>query len=625
MSHPSTDPPPPAADPLLAAAPPRARPVTPGPSAPPTPEAPPADPRRRPTSRRSVLVAVVVAAVLLGTVAWFGVRALLGTPVALEVDGQPIVNAEQLLDDLTPRLVGIAAEDGAPLPEDAGCWFAPPAERTGAVRSLPGQGPRIACGPVRLGIAGDDQLWLVAQPSYSTGDEVRGQVAELDEVAEVDRSTLNRPDGERPPADRPDIGTDGVRAEDGRLITNSAAYLAAADPDFAEAARGAGASVAPSTRCYLGVLEVTRAGQPIRQSTGSAWCGPVRTANAEPGATWAAVSLSLTTSQSLVAAVAADPSLNQVGESEALPPGERLWRPDGQQPDPNAEKDLPPPAAEPQRAGFSDVVADLAAPVKLSTPTDGRLNTPALSLTLTGLFRGQVGTGDKAVVAAPGEELVVARYQAQPVESVGGASTATLVVDGVRTPFPAWSKVAEGGWLLASVPAAARAVDLEVLFDDRAQTISLLTGDRAAGAPAALYRKTSTVGVGRSARVSVALPKGDPAVVSVVVVDASLTAWTSEDRWARSGQAYLRIGLGQLQADRPCCDLRVEELTPTFTLRVPGQPPVTADPPGPGDPAVVFVVPETLTEATLAVNADVVYDGGRATGKATSVPLRLPA
>ena len=572
-----------------------------------------------------VLVGVAIAVVLLGTAAGLGVRALLGAPVALEVDGQPIVNAQQMLNDLTPQLTGIAVEDGAPLPEGAGCWFAPQAERSGGVGGARSEGPRIACGPVRLGIAGDDQLWLVSKPFYSTGDEVRGQVNALNDVAAVDRSTLNRPDRQRPPADQPDIGTGGVRAEDGRLITNAAAYLATADGDFAEAARVGGASVAASTRCYLGVLEVSRAGQPIRQSTGSAWCGPVRTSDADPGATWAEFSLSLTAGQSLVSAVATDPSLDQVGKPETLPPGERLWRPDGQLPDPNAEKDLPPPAAKPQRAGFSDVVADLAEPGQLTTPTDGRLNTPALALTLTGLFRGgQVGTGDKAVVAAPGEELVVARYQAQRVESVTGSSTATLVVDGARQPFPAWSKITDGVWLLASVPAAARSVDLEVLFDGRAQSVSLLTGTRAAGAPLVLYRKTPTVGVGQSARVSVALPNGDPAVVSVVVVDATVSAWTAEDRWAQPGQAYLRIGLDQLQTDRPCCELTVEEMTPTFALSVPGQPAVTADPPKAGDQAVVFVVPETVTEATLAVNADVAYEGGRATGKPVSVKLRLP-
>jgi len=39
---------------------------------------------------------------------------------------------------------------------------------------------------------------------------------------------------------------------------------------------------------------------------------------------------------------------------------------------------------------------------------------------------------------------------------------------------------------------------------------------------------------------------------------------------------------------------------------------------------VVLVVPETVTEATLTVNADVTYEGGRATGKPVSVRLRLP-
>ncbi len=128
-------------DSLLSGAPRRGRPVPrpesapqPPPAAPqyappPAPQqvdpqqAPPADPRRvrRPWSRRRVLLVAVPTVLTLLVVGVVVVRSLLGSPVPLEVDGAPIVNAQQMLDDAQPQLVAVADDDGAPLPEGAGC------------------------------------------------------------------------------------------------------------------------------------------------------------------------------------------------------------------------------------------------------------------------------------------------------------------------------------------------------------------------------------------------------------------------------------------------------------------------------------------------------------------------
>lgn len=595
-------------------------------SDPPSPEPTAADPRsRRPASRRTKIAAAGVAVVVLATAGWFGFRALTGPPVPLAVDGAPIVNAQQMLDDLTPQFRQIAAQDGAPLAARAGCWFAPPAD---AQTSAAARGPRVACGPVRLGIAGDDQFWLVTQPSYAGTGEVRGRVRDLDGVATIKRSTLNRPDGKRPPAEEPRIGADGVRADDGRLIANAGSFVDAASQAFANAARSGKASTAASTRCYLGVREVDRAGVPIRQSTGTAWCGPVRTRDSTPGQYWSAYPVSLGAGSSLVAVEARRPAITRVGPGTALPPGESLWRPDGQQPDPAAEADLEPPTADPQRPGFSDVLVDLAAPADLVTPGDGRLITPTLALNLTGLYRGnQVGAGDEALVAAEGEELVVAAYRAERTVGVNASSTATLVVDGNRRPFPAWSRVAAGSWLVVSVPQGAEQVGLEVLFDGRAQTISLLTGERAPGAPRALYRSLEPVGVGKPVSVRVALPEGDPAGVQLVVVDATLAAWFPGFGWAVADQAFISVGLAELKVDRPCCALAVRDVTPTFVLETEGADAVKPDERNTANglrSAVVFAVADTVTEATLSVGAVASYDGGQRSGKPVDVALRFP-
>ncbi len=475
---------------------------------------------------------------------------------------------------------------------------------------------------MRLGIAGDDQLWLVATPSYSGTDEVRGSVGELGAVAALDTSTLNRPDGDRPPSDAPEIGTEGVRTEGGQVITNVDAYLAEADRQLEDVV-AAEVSVAEGARCFLGVREVSRAGQTIRQATGSTWCGPARTRAAAPGASWAELRTSVS-STALVTAELAQPTLT-ISASQAVPSSTLLWRPDGAEP--AEDGDLAAPVAGPQPAGFADVVAELAEPDGLTAPADGRLRTPREDVRLTGLARvPQVGEGDAALVAAEGEELVVARYEVTVDPDVTGRSTATLVVDGARRPLRPWSSLEDGTWLVASVPTGADAVDLEVLFDDRAQTISLLTGERAPGTPAALYRESGSIGVGSPLQVAVPLPEGNPATVSLVVTEAVVAAWLPDQGWAPQGQAYVRLALEQVEVEEPCCDVADLEVLPVLTLTPSdGTAVPTLEGTDPGtDAAAVFVVAQDVTAATLTLTAAATFEGGTATSPADSLPLELP-
>ena len=79
--------------------------------------------------------------------------------------------------------------------------------------------------------------------------------------------------------------------------------------------------------------------------------------------------------------------------------------------------------------------------------------------------------------------------------------------------------------LVLSVPQGARTVDLEVLFEGRAQTISLLTGSHAQGAPAALYRRSPSVGVGQSIDVTIPLAARQAARTRGTASEARIEAW----------------------------------------------------------------------------------------------------
>lgn len=312
-----------------------------------------------------VLAAVAVAV-------WFGWRAVVGTPAALSVAGEPILDAEQVLADAEPALRTLAASDGAPLGEYAGCWFAPPAADATT------DAPRVACGPVRLGAAADHQHWVLGDVSWSpTGSGgVTGQLQTLDETAELRPSLLRRPDG-RPAPDRvPEIGTDGVRTEAGRLLTNAAALLERADADLFDVTEAVGASTTGSTRCYLGAQEVDRGGSTVRQSTGQLWCGPLLVQASAPGQAWSAFDVRASQGPDIVTAVADAVDLSGLRATQALPPGLVLYRPDAEQPEDGAAAALTPPDAAAQEPGFAALLPEVPGAPTLRTPDDGRLVIP---------------------------------------------------------------------------------------------------------------------------------------------------------------------------------------------------------------------------------------------------------
>lgn len=587
----------------------------------------PTPPVRR-VGRVEIIAGAVVLALLLGAGVWFVWRQARGVPAELAVNGAPIANADAVLADASDALRLVVTTDGGTVPDGAGCWFAPAADDAST-----SAGPRVACGPVRLGIAGDDERWLVGGPQWSTGSagdgspRATGVFDGFDGVADVPEHLLRRPDGARPPSGEPTLGTEGLRAEDGRVVGDVASALAQAERVFARAARTSAAAVSDDARCWAGAREATRAGVTVLVYTGRVWCGPVLLSDSPETEFWTTVQTGLDSGDTLVEAVLREPSFDRVDDTRALEEGAVLHRPDGATA-PTSAGDLEPPPGDPVEPGTVRVLGALPPDdsLDLTEPADGRLVTPAVSLRVTGLARTPtLGSGVDGIAAAPGEELVVATFAVtRPDDAPSARGTATIAAGGVRLAVADFSELADGGAIVVSVPRGARDVVLEVLFEDRTQRLSLVTGERAAGAPAVLYRERTSVGVGAPLAVEVPLPEGDPVRASGAVAEATLSAWHPDRGWADTGSAYLEVRVEDWSLDEPCCDVSGLEATADWSLEAGGAvvPALEADAAG-GGLTLLLAVPEELTTATLVLDVTAAFDGGPATAR-TTTPLELP-
>ncbi|MBW3558111.1 MAG: hypothetical protein KY454_14340, partial [Actinobacteria bacterium] len=263
---------------------------------------------------------------------------------------------------------------------------------------------------------------------------------------------------------------------------------------------------------------------------------------------------------------------------------------------------------------------------------DARLVTPARTTTFDGLARTpKIGSGREALVAAPGEDLVVARFSRRRPEGAPPKSESAVVVAGAtRLPVPGWSS-SDAGTLVVSVPRAEQSVALEVLFDGRAQTISLLTGTRGAGSPAAFYRSATRVGIGQPLDVAVTLPEDQVVRATGSITDARVDGWRRDDGWAPPGQAFLVVGIEDWSVTRPCCKVSKVDPAAEWRLVLPDETVIDRVPPGSSSStkAVLFVVPEAFAEGRLELSLRVRYEHRGNPGEARSQPvafaLRIPA
>lgn len=574
-------------------------------------------------SWRSTAVTLAVLLVIGAGAFWYLTR---DTPVAIEVDGRPITNAETVLERGEAAFTSLAKTDGATPAADAGCWFAPPADE-----GIASQGPQLACGPVLLGVSGTTKPWVLGRVSYTTsasGDDSTGTFESLDGVGDPDTGDFDRPDGRGVPSTS-DLkpATKGVRAADGRRLVGDQAAIDAADDAFAEAAADADASVADDSECFFGGTR-NRAGQFLTE--GEIWCGPVLLLDSDARDSWSMSTFSVGSGDTFALAEASPPSIDSLTTTVPLDPGLDLARPDGHKiPDATG---LKPPDAEPVEDDAVMVVDDLPGEVEFDEPDDGRLIIPSRRVQLTGLAQvDKVGSGSGALVAADDHSLVMVMLDEEPIEDgPSDEGTAQLVVDSDKSPFEEWTSLDGSGTLVLSVPDDVEEVALEVLFDGVRQRISLLTGERAGGFPAALYREETRAGLGEPLNATAALPVGDPASAGGVISEARLAAWTDDLGWAPDGKAFLVLITDGWETDDPCCEVDDVEVMALFALTPDGGKPidgVTSDSSSQPDP--FFVVPADFATGSVELRLRVTFDRdgapGTAEGEPVGLAIKLPA
>jgi hypothetical protein len=566
----------------------------------------------------AVLTLLVIAAIGAGTFLYI----TRDVPPKIEVDGRPITNADSILERAESAFADLAEADGATPAAGSGCWFAPPVDKASAW-----QGPRLACGPVLLGVSGTSKPWVMGMALYSTsldGDDATGTFEAFESVADPDADDFVRPDGRKPPDSsglRPATG--GIRAADGRRLTGDQTVIATLDLAFAKAVTDAGASVAEGSACFFGGKR-NESDQFL--TDGSIWCGPVLLPDSEPDEAWSRASFSTGAGDSFALADATPPSSFTLSSTSPLAPGVELARPDGREV--ADATGLQPPGAEPIDGSAIVVLAQVPADVGLAAPEDGRLNVPSRALKLTGLARvDTIGAGAEAMVAAEGEDLVVAAFESALVEDgPSDSGTAQLVIDGQKSPFDGWSRLEATGAMVASVPEGAEDVGLEVVFDGVTQQISLLTGERAEGFPSVLYREQTVVDVGATLAANAAMPVGDQASATGVVSEVRLVAWLDGLGWAPEGKAFLVVIITDWAADPPCCEVTGAQIIPVFTMTPAGQ--ARLDPVeglDPAQPEPIFAVPADFTTGNFELKVIVAFqrDGGPGSAGGDPVPLEI--
>jgi hypothetical protein len=575
-------------------------------------------------SWKATAITLVVLAVVGGASFWWFTR---DVPTAIAVDGKPIANASAVLDGAEQAFADLVESDGATPAEGAGCWFAPPEDEASATL-----GPRIACGPVLLGVSGTTKPWVIGRAQYQLGtggDDVTGTFQAFEAVEDLDVGELAHPDGKDVPGTS-DLqpATGGLRAADGRRLLGDQEAIDGADDAFATAAEEAGASVSDDSLCFFGG---TKGKADAFVADGSIWCGPVLVRGSDPSDLWATTSFSPTSGESFALATATAPTSFSLSSTTSLAPGVDLYRPDGKEVPEGL--DLEVPDAAPIEDGEVQIVEQLPDDVDLTEPADGRLATPARSLRFTGLGKAeQIGAGADALVAAEGDILVVASFEATATEGGGfDQGTAVLSVDGDKSPFDRWSSVDGSGALVAPVPDDAEDVTLEVLFDGVTQEISLVTGERTPGFPAALYREKPSLGLQAQISAQAPMPVGDPATATGVASEVRLAAWIEGRGWAPDGKAYLVLTVTGWSAPPPCCEVTGAEVVGEFRLTPTGGTPTDAlasDTPA-STPEPVFEVPADFTSGTLEIRLLVSFERDGRTdntaGEPVQVDIEVPA
>ncbi len=470
----------------------------------------------------------------------------------LVVGDQPIANAEEVLADAETLLRRTTELDGAPLDDDARCFFAPG-----------NSAPQVVCGPVWLGVSPDSEPWLLVDTRYqgdpSGSDEVVGEVIEIRDTVALEDRDLIRPDGSRPAGvGQPARSNTGPRLPSGSLLvgpdevlSGAEAALAAALVELDDSSDGSMVSVADDSACYLRAGPELIHGVPVTDDR--AWCGPARSNSSRVDEIWIAVSVRYQQGPEFGSSSFESAQANL--RLSALPEGSSLTRPDGRSPTGADSLDRPPVPID-----YAEVV-DF--PVPIEGPAEGGLLvTERYRIEFAHLARtDRVGSGAQSFTAAAGHDLIVASIA--PTDQ-RPSPRGFIVVDGMERPMPRWNSSEEGSTLVLSVPEGSRSVEMLVENDGRPQTISLLDGSLDDGFPLALYRPDEELAQPFSVRVE--MPAGEAVLVSGRLSGAEWRARDDDGQWLAEGLANLEFTFDEWAVDRPCCDVRVDDVTSTFVL-----------------------------------------------------------
>ncbi len=470
--------------------------------------------------------------------------------VDIAYNGLEIANADEMLILAESTMVDTVASDGGTVSGDSRCFFAP-----GDFQ------PTVVCGPVWLGVSTDETPWLLVDSNYQVADGVAvGEVGPIRGTTDADRRELNRPDNVRPAEPgAPVYPTTGPRLSDGRLLVDVEPLLEAALATFVNqtSSDDTGINASDDAACFLVQGPDLIHDLPVTAS--DVWCGPARSTSSDPAEVWAPIRVSYDEGTHFGSVRFVETSA-QSTNLRAVPEGATLFRPDGRQPPDIDTLDRPPVATD-----FTTVLdyrIDLSPGQDPGGGGSGVLVTDRYRIEFDDLVRvDQAGSGARSFTAPPGHDLVIGLIAAADgfVDPRGA-----ILIDGSERPLPRWVGGDDGSTLVVAVPESASDVAVTVEGDGRPQTMSLLDGTLAAGYPLALYRPTAEVAQPFSLRIP--MPVGEAVLVAGSLDSAVWSAKDQDGNWLPEGTSDLTFQFDDWDVSRPCCDVRIDEVTARFTL-----------------------------------------------------------
>lgn len=521
------------------------------------------------TTNRAKLIAAGVAAVLVLGGAFAALRG--GGTSSVKVLG--IKADSELLTTAWTDVQAQLDEAGGTSAEDSGCRWAveAPEPDDGLIYD------RAVCGPFRLpadptvtqwvalhadlaatGVGNEPDLFLSASDgvAYSTND--------LDDLAihdPIDPTTTVEP-----PATRTVI--------DGLAVADIDDMIASADEQLADLAAVFKSTGTPITMpeeagCWFDV-----------ETAAFVTCGPMVTVDGDVQEPWRILPVGATPvspSWTHQGNAGLEMSMDEYTSTTSEGPAEDATRPDGRAVPDTADLALPDPPAQLAGASF-ELTPEQAATLRF-TDFGTTISGPGFSARLVAsTTTDRIGTGSSALIAADGEEFVVAKIQSQESRLFSGSSQPSLgvfVVGDARLSIENWTQIQQplednvATTYAVSVPIDAP-ISLAVQAYNKDQSISLRDGVATTFGP---YSDSGPMSaqVVVSATTTWSRASGETGVdtytQSYLVDGAWLRGWDDHGTWAPDGGAFVVVSTarGDATSDQHYC-YRNLVITPVLTL-----------------------------------------------------------